>query len=562
MTPTTRVVMSLIFFCLVSPLLAQDNVDLSVIHQIKQEAFKNSKVMDHLFFLADVHGPRLTGSPGLRAAADWALQRLHDYGLENTRLEKWGPFGRGWSCSHFSVQLLEPGYSPLIGIPLAWSPSTRGPVSGELMMAPISRKPITPKQREEELEKFIEKYKGKLKEKMVMISETKQPELTSTTGKRLTDAELGEVAMALEPAQLPPYDPAKLEIPEDPKQRQKFFENAPLWIFEVLSMEYKKSLRKMNQFFREEGVLAVIRSDERGDGGTVFGEMAGSWDPKEPMPPPSIVLTVEHYNRIARLVEKKISVRVEVDLQTKFHDGADNIFNVIAEIPGGKKKDEIVMLGAHLDSWTGGTGATDNAVGCAVIMEAVRILQSVGFKLDRTVRLALWSGEEQGLLGSRAYVKEHFSDPETMNLKPEHGKLAGYFNLDNGSGKIRGVYLQSNDTARPIFEAWLAPFKDMGVSTISIRDTGGTDHQSYDQVGLPGFQFIQDPLEYSTRTHHSNMDVYDHAQPGDLMQASAVLASVIYHAAMRDQMMPRKPLPKAIPKREEKRPEKELGSIR
>jgi carboxypeptidase Q len=242
-------------------------------------------------------------------------------------------------------------------------------------------------------------------------------------------------------------------------------------------------------------------------------------------------------------------VQVQADIEVEFPPESQDAVNLIGEIPGNSKRDEIVMLGAHFDSWIGGTGATDNAAGSAVVMEAARILKALDLQMDRTVRLALWSGEEEGLLGSKAYVKDHFADPETMVLKDEHKKLAGYFNLDNGSGKIRGVYLQDNDAMRPVFDAWLAPFRDLGVSTVSIRNTGGTDHLSYDAVGLPGFQFIQDPLEYSTRTHHSNMDVYDHVQPSDLMQASAVMASVVYDAAMRSEMLPRKPLPKPQPKK-------------
>jgi len=235
---------------------------------------------------------------------------------------------------------------------------------------------------------------------------------------------------------------------------------------------------------------------------------------------------------------------------------AEDSFTVTAEIPGSDKKDEVVMLGSHLDSWTGGTGATDNAAGCAVTLEVVRILTSLKLQMPRTVRIALWTGEEQGLLGSKAYVKEHFADPENMVLKPEHARLSGYFNLDNGTGKIRGVYLQENDMMRPVFEAWLAPFKDLGATTVTIRKTGGTDHLSFDAVGLPGFQFIQDPVEYGTRSHHSNMDLYDRLQQPDLMQASAIMASVVYHAAMRPEMLPRKELPKPEPK---KKPENQDG---
>jgi Zn-dependent M28 family amino/carboxypeptidase len=250
---------------------------------------------------------------------------------------------------------------------------------------------------------------------------------------------------------------------------------------------------------------------------------------------------------MVRLVQKNVKVTVEVELAARYLDDAPDGVNVVAEIPGVKKKDEVVMLGAHLDSWHAGTGATDNAAGCAVVLEAFRILKALNLPMDRTVRLALWSGEEQALYGSRGYVKEHFGDPVTMAVKPEHARLAGYFNVDNGTGKIRGVYLQGNDMVRPIFEAWLAPFRDLGATTISIRNTGGTDHESFDAVGLPGFQFIQDPLDYGSRTHHSSLDVYDHVQSGDLMQASAVLASFVYNAAMRPEKLPRKPLPKPLP---------------
>jgi carboxypeptidase Q len=252
---------------------------------------------------------------------------------------------------------------------------------------------------------------------------------------------------------------------------------------------------------------------------------------------------------MVRLVERKIPVTVELDLQARFHDDSPDGVNVVAEIPGGRKKDEVVMLGAHLDSWHAGTGATDNAAGCAVVLEAFRILKALGVPMDRTVRLALWSGEEQALYGSRGYVKEHFGDAVSMALKPEHAKLAAYFNVDNGTGRIRGVYLQGNDMVRPIFESWLAPFHDLGAATLTIRNTGGTDHESFDSVGLPGFQFIQDPLDYGSRTHHSSLDVYDHVQPADMMQASAVLASFVYHAATRPEMLPRKPMPRPLPPR-------------
>jgi len=312
----------------------------------------------------------------------------------------------------------------------------------------------------------------------------------------------------------------------------------------------------VNQFLIDEGVLVTIAPSYRATSGIVFGMNGGSQDPKKPVPPPSVAMEVEQYNRIARLIDKKIPVTLEFDIQNKFLDDTQDSFTVTGELPGTSKKDELVMLGAHLDSWTGGTGATDNGAGSAVVLEAMRILKALDLKMARTVRVALWTGEEEGLLGSRAYVKEHFADRETMALKPEHAKLSGYFNLDNGTGKIRGAYLQGNDMMRPIFQAWLDPFKDYGASSVTIRNTGGTDHQSFDAVGLPGFQFIQDPLDYSSETHHSTADTYDHLQAGDLMEASAIMAAVVYDAATRDEMLPRKPLPKPEPKKQEKEQEK------
>ena len=326
------------------------------------------------------------------------------------------------------------------------------------------------------------------------------------------------------------------------------FVQAPRWFREENRKEGRRIQNKLNRFLVDEGVLLVMHPATRGDGGTVFPPRAGSRIVEDTVPPPSIAITPEQYNRICRLVEKEVAPRVEVEVRTRFHRDTLDSINVIAELAGTEKKDELVMIGAHLDSTAQSLGATDNAAGSAVMMETIRILKALDLKLDRTVRLALWGGEEQGLLGSEAYVKEHFGDSETMRLTDRHQKLAAYFNFDNGTGKIRGVYLQGNDMVRPIFAAWLKPFEDMGATTLSIRDTGGTDHLSFDRVGLPGFQFIQDPVEYETRTHHSNMDAYDRVQPGDLMQASAIIASFVYHAANRSEALPRKPLPKPQPK--------------
>lgn len=501
---------------------AEERVDLSIVHRIRAEALQNSKVMDHMFYLTDVNGPRVTGSSGYKKAADWVVKRAGELQLANARLEKWGPFGRGWEYSKFSAHLIEPAYAPLIGFPLAWSGGTNGPVTGEPVHA-ILRSPAD-----------LEKHKGKLKGKIVLIDEPREtPLLFNPLARRHSDADLAALETAPEPG-------------SDPNRRA----GGPSPLGNFRSIEEMRQFRtRRAAFLKEEGVLAVISTGTSADGGTVFGSTGGSYDLKNPVPPPMIALTPEHYNRILRLLDRKIPVKIELDVQARIIEENQDSWNVVAEIPGGRKKDEIVIIGAHLDSWHGGTGATDNAAGSAVVIEAMRVLKAMNLNMDRTVRMVLWSGEEQGLLGSKAYVKERFADPAKMQLTTEHGKVSAYYNLDNGSGKIRGVYLQGNDMVRPIFSAWLAPFADLGAKALGIRNTSGTDHLSFDAVGIPAFQFIQEPLEYSTRTHHSNMDVYDHVSKGDLMQASAIMASFVYHTAMREEMMPRKPLPKPQPER-------------
>jgi len=532
----------------------EENVDLATIHRIKNEAFLGSRVMDQLFYLTDVNGPRLTNSPGFRAAAGWSVRRLEEWGVASARLEKWGTFGRGWSLTRFSAHLKEPVYAPLPGIPKAWSAATQGAITAEVVSAPL----FTPQEDadrfdlpkvKERIRKYAADQKGRLGGRIVLIEPAR--ELTPPTeppSERYDDKKLADIVTSPEPFAAPPLQRPLLRLDPDPKKRWRIFQAYPA---EVL-WEYWESVEdaydRLTAFLHDEGAAAVLSTDQRGAGGIVFAENAGRWGKGAASPPVWVVLQPEAYYRITRLVDRKIPVKVELEVAAAFPDDATDGVNVVAEIPGAKKKDEVVMLGAHLDSWHSGTGATDNAAGCAVALEAMRILKTLNLTMDRTVRLALWSGEEQGLYGSRGYVKEHFGDPVTMVVKPEHAKLAAYFNVDNGTGKIRGVYLQGNDTVRPIFESWLAPFRDLGATTLTIRDTGGTDHQSFDDLGLPGFQFIQDPLDYGSRTHHSNLDVYDHIVPADLMQASAILASFVYNAATRPDMLPRKPLPKPLPK--------------
>jgi Zn-dependent M28 family amino/carboxypeptidase len=529
-------------------LSAEEKVDLAVIQRIKTEAFQNSKVMDHLFWITDVYGPRLTGSPGFTAAAGWVVKRLKEYGIEDAATQPWGKFGRSWRLTKFSISIQEPEYAPLIGFPLAWSSDTKGPLEAEPVLAPLKLTDrLDGKKTEEELQRYFQEQKGKLRGKIVLLQKPRDvTPVTTAPSSRLSDADLAKEAEAPMPAALPPFDLEKMILPEKPEARRALFDLLPLDA-EAKIYEYEDGLTdRVNEFLAREGAVAAIVPSYNADGGTVFGEAAGTFKSDQAPVEPRIALTVEHYNRIARLLDRKVPVKLELEVRTTGEGATGEGLNIIANIPGAGKADEVVMIGAHFDSWIGGTGATDNGTGSAVMIEVMRVLKTLHLKLDRTVRLGLWSGEEQGIYGSRAYVKETFGDPATMQLKPAHAKLSGYFNHDNGTGKLRGVYLQGNDAMRPVFEAWLAPFRDLGAATITIRNTGGTDHQSFDQVGLPGFQFIQDEVEYERMTHHSNMDVYDHAVPADLMQASAVIASIVYHAANRPEMLPRKELPPPV----------------
>ena len=474
--------------------------------------------METLSYLTDVNGPRLTNSPMMHQAAEWAQKQLTAWGLANVHTEKWGPFGRGWVNEHTSIRMDAPQPFVLLGYPKAWTPGTTGEVSGDAVAVTI------------ETDEDLAKYKGTLKGKFVLQSPTREvASYFESPTRRYTATGLDELSNDQIGA---------------PRGR---FPGGPGF---GAGMAFRK---KRMAFYKEEGVLAVVEmsAGARGDNGAVIaqGPAPGEGDRtvEGQVPVPQVVLAGEHYGRLLRVLEKKVPVKLTMNVRSRFVDTSLDSYNVIAEIPGTDKASEIVMIGAHFDSWHTGTGATDNAVSSAVMMEAMRILQTTGLKPRRTIRMALWTGEEQGLLGSRAYVKEHFADPTDMKLKPEHGKLSVYLNMDNGGGTFRGVYLQGNEAAAPVFEAWMKPFRNFGMQTLTIRNTGGTDHQAFDAVGLPGFQFIQDPLEYSSRTHHTNLDVYERAIPQDLMQNAIVVASFAYQAANRDALFPRKPLPKARP---------------
>jgi carboxypeptidase Q len=535
------------------------------VQRIRDEALNRSQVMQTLNYLTNVIGPRLTGSPGMRRANEWTRDTLAKWGLVNSQLEPWGAFGRGWQLRHFSAEAVEPQVFPLNAYPRAWSPATEGPLTSEVVY--VGAKDL------QELQKF----KGQLRGKIVLNGAAR--DLTAhfdPDATRRTEKNLLELANAPDPSTLPTRPRTT------PEQRAMTLFNA----------------QKMN-FFQEEGAAMVV-DPSRGDDGTIFVQQVAvpqpvpaderarfailnrdpdaprqirPWDKDAPKFAPQMMLSIEQYNRLARMLEAGERVRLTVNLDAQFLDQDPTAYNTVAEIPGTDLKDEVVMLGGHLDSWHGGTGATDNGAGVAVAMEAVRIIKALGLRPRRTIRIALWSGEEQGLLGSRAYVEKHFGKLETpqptprptppgaaegrptatptpaaaqrgrLVTAPEYEKLSAYFNLDNGTGRIRGVYMQGNEAVRALFRQWLAPFADTGAQTLTLQNTGSTDHVPFDSIGLPGFQFIQDEVEYNTRTHHSTQDTFERIQPDDVKQAAAVMAAFVYQTAMLDTKLPRKPAP-------------------
>lgn len=497
------------------PAVAQttEKIDAPALAKIRDEGLNRSQVMQTAFYLTDVSGPRLANSDGLKRANEWTKKQLTQFGLANASIEPWGDFGRGWDIEKSYVAMTAPYYHAMVGAPKAWTPGTAG-----LVRMPVAVLKAT---TEEELDK----YKGQLRGKIVVMSVPNPPKpSTEPDLRRYSDEDLKKLTEPGEARSTP--DAAALA-----------------------ARKAQAALRtKMNEMLVSEGAAGVLSS--RGGIYGTFNTSNGAPYAADAKPVlPEMEMAPEDQLRLIRLVEAGIPVEVEMETKTRFQAQDLKGYNVVAEIPGTDKKlkSEVVMLGGHLDSWHAATGATDNAAGCAVMMEAVRILKATGLKPRRTIRIALWGEEEQGLHGSRNYVKNHFADPATMKLLPEHEKLAAYFNLDNGAGKIRGIYAQGNEAVAPIFAEWLKPFADLGATTVTLRNTGSTDHVAFDAVGLPGFQFVQDGLDYFPTTHHTNQDTYDRLIPDDLKQASVVVASFVYNAAMRDQKLPRKPLPAAKP---------------
>ena len=508
---------------------AAQPADEALLAAIREEGLQRSQVMRHVGWLSDVYGPRLTGTPAIEEAGAWAMDTLRGWGLSNVSAERFA-FGAGWTLERFHAHLVEPQVMPIIGYPKSWSAGTGGTVTAEVVRVDLAS------------EADFERYRGRLRGKIVLTQPVRRvPMLTGDVVLRMDDEQLAAAARPVEP---PPAGP----------RRRPPARGGPAFA------------RQLQQFYLDEGVVAAVdrgsdavhvgggsglpHRTQRTDGGTIFvgrgapwnEETAGTWVP-------SLTFAVEHYNRMVRLLDLGLPVRMELHVETRFHPEAEadeglNAFNILAEIPGRGFDGGVVMLGAHFDTTHASTGATDNAVGVAAMMEAMRILKTVGARPRRTIRLALWGAEEQGLLGSREYVRRHFGDAVTMALEPAHAKLSAYYNIDNGTGRLRGIWLQGNAAAGAVFEPWAAPLADLGFTTLSPRSVGGTDHVAFERVGLPGFQFIQDRLEYNSRTHHSNMDVVDRVQPDDARQMAVVAAVFAYNTAMLDERLPRKPLPR------------------
>ena len=504
------------FFAPLSFLFAQpENAEAT--SRIRNEGLRNSHVMDIAFHLTDVSGSRLTNSPGFFRAANWAREEMGSMGLVNNVLEPWGDFGQGWEQTHCYLAMTAPYYFPLIAIPRAWTGSTPGKRMIEDGIMIINAKDSA---------ELYQNYSGKIKGKIVMFfsTDTLHPSF-DPDGERYSVNQLDSMTNAL---------------PDTGRGGPRNFNpNSP-------QMNARRLQRQLAAFYNSEKPALVLSMSRAGNNGTLFVQNGGSYAKDAQNNYAWVMLSSDDYLRLQRLVSSGQHVVLEANVKAKFYDDDIKGYNVVAEIPGTDPvlKDEIVMLGGHLDSWHGATGATDNAAGSAVMMEVMRILKATGLQPRRTIRIALWSGEEEGLLGSRGYVKNHFADPADMVLKPEHSKITAYYNLDNGTGKIRGVYLQGNKNAGPIFAKWLEPFNDLGAKTITVTNTSGTDHLSFDAVGIPAFQFIQDPINYNTRTHHTNMDTYDHLLPDDLKQAATIIASFVYNTAEREEKIPRKELPR------------------
>jgi carboxypeptidase Q len=486
---------------------AQDNsLDTAMISRIRKEGLEDSQIKSIAHHITDLSGPRLTNSPGFHRAAGWIISTLQQWGLSNATLEPWGEFGYGWELEKSYIAMSAPYFSSLIAYPGPWSGSTQGPVTASVVLMDRSDSAS--------LMNNAAQLKGHIllvRNRDEFLRGDLKPDAT-----RYSDSTLVNI------------------------QDQYMFNAGMLKMFQPV-IKRRNTFRKMA---RDLGVVAILEMSQGGRDGTVFVDGFGGYRKQDQPAIPQIILSKEDFQRIQRILEDGTEVKLDLDIRARFLGDDLKGHNVVAEIPGTdpQLKDEVVMLGGHLDSWASSTGATDNGAGCIASLEAIRILEAIHVKPRRTIRICLWDGEEEGLYGSFHYVKNHFGDPADMKLKPEQAKISAYYNLDNGSGKIRGIFAQGNEAVVPIFQKWLEPLKDLGATRVTLHNTGSTDHLSFDAVGIPGFQFIQDPLDYETRTHHSNMDNYDHLFLNDLKQAATVIAAFVYNTAMRQDKIPRKPL--------------------
>lgn len=500
-------------------------VDMEMVEKIKTEGIDNSQVMNFASWLTDVYGPRLTNSPQLELARQYVKRQFEELGLENAHYHQWGPFGTGWELKRFAMHANTPNsYFPVTAFPKAWSPGYDAPVRGSVVFLEL------------DTIEDLERYRGTLGDKFVMM-DFPQPSAPSwePLASRRSDEELLQLAnasRALSGSQPGGGNPAARARAEMRYQIMKF-------------LEEEQPLALLDYGYRGwYGQIAITAATMPIAPGTSWADVvrAHQADPSDIIP--QISLKREHYGRIFRLLEYGLPVELELEMETAFYD--DDLFgyNVLAEIPGTDPdlKDEIVMLGGHLDSWHAATGATDNAAGSAVMMEVMRILKALDIQPRRTIRIALWDGEEQGLHGSREYVADHFAriSGSGIEKQPDFDNFSAYFNIDNGAGQVRGIHLQENENLRLLFRTWLQPFAAWDATTVTFMNTGSTDHVSFDRFGLPGFQFIQDRLEYFTMTHHSNMDYYERLVEQDLARTAVIVASFVYHTAMLDEKLPRK----------------------
>ena len=495
-----------------------ESVDPAMVDRIRKEGMERSQVMDIALHLTDLNGPRLANSPGYAKAAAYAIGKLNSWGVTGAKLDPGGEFGKGWSLEKMYFAMTAPYYKPIMAYPKTWTAGTGKSRQAELLVVDV-RDSAT-----------VAGYKGKLKGRIIIPDQLQVYQMSfKADAERYTDEQLQRMAEAKATAS--PRGQMR-----DTAQMRRMREQM------MRGTGTQRNINILKEMALAEGAVAILSSSPRNHDGTVFAQGGGVYKMTDPANFTDLVLGLEDYNALLRISKSGAPVTMEAEVRTRFHTEDPKGYNVIAEIPGTDPVvgDEVVMIGAHLDSWQAGTGATDNASGSAVMLEVMRILKALGVSPKRTIRIGLWSAEEQGLLGSRGYVAKTFGGGASGTTTPAHEKFSGYFNIDNGTGKIRGIYLQGNEACRPIFSAWLEPFRDLGATTVTASNTGGTDHQSFDGVGLPGFQFIQDPIEYNIRTHHSNMDVYDHLIESDLKQMATIVASFVYHTAQRDAKLPRK----------------------